>query len=101
MKLCRCGAIVDGKCDRCDKSKATHAGFYSSWKWTKLSVRKRMADPLCEQCLSDGKVTPATEVHHIVGVDESEALRLNWDNLMSVCDECHDKLDGERRGKRV
>lgn len=96
MRLCRCGSIVNGKC-RCDKSTAQHKEFYSSWAWTQLSLRKRTADPLCECCLEDGKVTPASEVHHVVGVDESESLRMQWDNLMSVCSECHDKLEGRRR----
>lgn len=95
-RLCRCGSIVEGRCSKCDY-KATHAEFYSSSRWRKLSERKRRADPLCEKCLGQDKTTAATEVHHIVGVDESESLRYEWSNLMSVCKSCHDALDRERR----
>lgn len=95
MRICRCGAIVDGACDRCDKQPAKHVQFYSSAAWRQMSLRKRKADPLCERCLDEGRTRAATEVHHIVGVDESEQLRLEWSNLMSVCRRCHDEIEGK------
>lgn len=42
-----------------------------------------------------GKVTPASEVHHIVPVRASESLRLDRRNLISVCEECHREIEGK------
>ena len=100
MRLCRCGEIVKGQCKTCDGAESKYKSFYSSNAWRILSERKRIIDPLCERCMSVGKTKPATEVHHIVGV-EVESLRLSIDNLMSVCGECHDVLDAERRAART
>ena len=53
-----------------------------------------MQQPLCEVCLSKGKVTPAEDVHHIDSfLYYNGTLRLwkafDFANLMSVCKECH------------
>lgn len=90
-RLCRCGAIVNGRCARCQPS--THGrttaqrGYDSTWR--RLSERKRAIDPLCERCLNHGRTTPATEVHHIRSIATAPHLRLDPDNLMSVCSACH------------
>ena len=36
-----------------------------------------------------GRVTPATMVHHIVTIEERPDLRLVWENIMSLCLDCH------------
>lgn len=101
MRLCRCGAIVKGRCSTCSKprqSKTAERGYDN--RWTELSKRKRASDPLCERCLDNGKVTAASEVHHIRKIADRPDLRLDWDNLMSVCHECHRELDGVGNAKR-
>ena len=96
MRLCKCGAIVKGRCPTCSKQprqgKTAERGYDN--RWTELSKRKRANDPLCERCLGEGKVTAASEVHHIEKIADRPDLRLAWDNLMSVCHECHKVLDG-------
>lgn len=66
--------------------------FYNSIEWRQLSAAY-MQDRRyqCEQC--NGL---ATEVHHIKPIQTSEGwkLRFDWDNLMSVCVTCHNKLHG-------
>ncbi|MEW6047007.1 MAG: HNH endonuclease signature motif containing protein [Bacillota bacterium] len=52
---------------------------------------KRQADPLCELCLAEGRVTPAEMVHHKVPLREGGEL-LDMGNLVSVCRACHAKL---------
>ena len=99
MRLCRCGAIVKGKCDRCKPATHTRTtgqrGYDHAWRL--LSERKRQNDPLCERCADNGRVTPATEVHHIQSIADAPHLRLTWDNLMSVCAACHAEIEQHRR----
>ena len=38
-------------------------------------------------------VTAATEVHHIVKIKDRPELRLEWSNLMSVCRDCHERIE--------
>lgn len=96
-KLCQCGGVREdrrgGTCQRCGagkqaKSKTTTERGYDG-AWNKLSVRVRQEQPLCECCLINGIVTPATEVHHKVSIEEAPWLRLERSNLMSLCNGCH------------
>jgi 5-methylcytosine-specific restriction enzyme A len=101
MKLCRCGAIVKRRCERCSPKQAhaaTTAERGYDHRWRTLSERKRREDPLCEECMRLGNVTPATEVHHIVSIAAAPHLRLRWTNLASVCSACHARLEQEARG---
>lgn len=50
--------------------------------------------PLCEMCEREGRLTPATEVHHIAPVedmpeDRQVALMFDLHNLMSLCHRHH------------
>jgi 5-methylcytosine-specific restriction protein A len=96
MRMCHCGAIVKGKCDRCKPSsslgKTTAERGYDN-RWRVLSERKRAIDPLCEECERQGVVTAADEVHHVVPISEAPWLRLKWSNLMSVCRACHAEIE--------
>lgn len=59
------------------------------------------AHPLCEDCLEQGRVKAAEEVHHIKpfmrGVDDTEkmALAVDPNNLVSLCHDCHMKRHGK------
>ena len=63
-----------------------------------------VCNPLCEECEKRDRITPVDDVHHIVSFmstdDPLERLRLafDFDNLMSLCDECHAKKHaGDRK----
>ena len=58
--------------------------MYNSPKWKALRKGKLEADPFCEICGME-----ATEVHHRIPHNGNWALFLDWDNLMSICHECH------------
>ena len=51
--------------------------------------------PLCQRCEQDGRITAATEVHHVNPVEdaaedkEKARLLLDAHNLMSLCHQCH------------
>jgi len=58
--------------------------------WLRLRAAKLAEDPLCERCLAAGQTQEAHEVHHKIpfqGLDDP--LRLDWDNLESLCRPCH------------
>ena len=70
--------------------------YYQSRAWRQLREKKIFENPVCENCLHFGIVTPATEVHHLHafgdGNTEEEKWRLLLDkrNLRSLCTRCHD-----------
>ena len=67
--------------------------FYKSKKWkTKRQSILRRDDYLCRECKRYGKTTPATTVHHILPMEQRPDLKLNSLNLISLCNECHNKM---------
>lgn len=45
---------------------------------------------LCQDCIDTGKVTAASEVHHVVKIALDRNRRLDVDNLRCLCGPCHD-----------
>ena len=70
--------------------------YYGSSDWKYLRLWKINTQPLCENCLHYGIVTPAEHVHHVIpfgtGQTELDKWRLLLDpsNVMSVCSSCHE-----------
>ncbi|WP_296090331.1 HNH endonuclease signature motif containing protein [uncultured Alloprevotella sp.] len=70
-------------------------------RWRKMRRQKLSETPLCERCTKEGRVRAATEVHHVVPIEsaisEAEKTRLAYDfnNLQSLCRECHTKTHTE------
>lgn len=54
----------------------------------------RLENGLCEQCRAKGIVKAGTEVHHIVPIDADWGRRLDFDNLILLCRDCHDSKHG-------
>ena len=77
------------------------AAFYNStaWKRCRAAYREQIGN-LCEDCLRDGRFTPAEIVHHIVPVTldnvDDPSITLNFANLRAVCRECHAKEHGAK-----
>ena len=100
-RFCRCGKIVE-----VNKTCVCGAGTRKGWgggsttdrgygsDWRELSKRIRTDRPLCEDCLVNDVVRPATEVHHVVPINTNPGLRLTVSNLKALCKECHDKRHG-------
>ena len=67
-----------------------------SKRWRRLRAWKLRAQPLCEDCLHEGRATAATEVHHVRPLEQArsreEMRRLCFDaqNLRSLCPACHE-----------
>lgn len=82
---------------------ANYIKLINSTRWRNLRLKKLQRQPLCEcdECKNHGKITPATEVHHIVPVEsvttieQMEVLMFDFNNLMSVSHECHARIHQE------
>ena len=94
-RLCRCGRIVSGICEKCSPT-LTHdrttkeRGYGSDWQRLRALVLSEY--PLCQRCEIEGKTKAARHVHHIVPIDVAPWLRLDRNNLLAVCVECHAEL---------
>lgn len=78
---------------------------YNSEKWKKKSEQIKKRDGYkCKRCARYGKNVPAVVVHHIKHVDEYPELAFDNDNLISLCQGCHNKAHPEKiratRGRR-
>ena len=95
-----------GVSDRVAKDKNE---IYQSRKWKELTILKKRANPLCEQCIKDGEaigipggyVKSVECVHHIIPIEtartkeEMRRLAFDWNNLMSLCKSCHARIHKE------
>ena len=70
-------------------------------RWLQLRRYILTAQPLCQRCQAEGRITAATEVHHVRPVEEaihySEKRRRMYDphNLRALCHDCHVKTHTE------
>lgn len=77
--------------------------IYNTARWRELRRIKFMNDPLCEMCLKEGVATPADDVHHIQSfmiVDDlaqRKEIAFDYNNLMSLCDKCHQRMHNGHR----
>lgn len=46
---------------------------------------------LCQECLRQGRITPATEAHHIIPLEERPDLALDVSNGEGLCWSCHEQ----------
>lgn len=76
------------------------AKAYNNSSWRKLRDTYMHEHPLCEECLSKGKITPAVDVHHkdspFKGATVNYNKLLDYNNLMSVCKECHNMIHSKQ-----
>lgn len=99
LQFCHCGQIK-GQC-KCKpvttKRQTTKERGYGH-DWRLLSEQIRADNPLCYDCLSQGRTTPSTQVHHIVPVTSNADLRLDAGNLVPLCGECHEARHRSTQG---
>ena len=92
-----------------DKVAKDKSEIYNSREWKELTILKKRANPLCEQCIKDGEaigipggyVKSVECVHHIIPIEtartkeEMRRLAFDWNNLMSLCKSCHARIHKE------
>jgi 5-methylcytosine-specific restriction protein A len=71
--------------------------FYVTKAW-KLKRLERLArdNYLCQRCKKRNLLTPATMVHHIKPLEDYPELALEIDNLISLCNNCHEQITNRR-----
>lgn len=78
--------------------------FYRTQAWRDVRDYCMHRDSfLCQDCLAEGRYTPAEEVHHIIPLTpeniHSPSIALNPDNLVSLCRSCHKARHGEKNNR--
>jgi 5-methylcytosine-specific restriction protein A len=76
----------------------------NSARWQKLRAVVLNTTPLCADpfLVHRGSPVPATQVDHIIPLDQRPDLAYNLDNLQGLCTFCHSrKTTMERRRKRM
>jgi len=67
--------------------------FYNTkkWKQKRKTILKR-DEYQCRECRRYGKFTPADTVHHIYPLEDYPQYKLNSNNLISLCNTCHENM---------
>lgn len=85
-----CGVLRAARLAEADDRRGTSAERGYDHRWTKVRLMVLRSRPLCEMCHAAGRVTPATDVHHIIarrnGGDDSD------ENLQALCHACHSRI---------
>ena len=69
--------------------------FYQTAEWRRLRAEKfTAANGLCERCYKKDRICKGAEVHHKVPIDRNWDLRLDIDNLILLCADCHNLQHG-------
>lgn len=74
---------------RSKKGSTAQRGYGGRWQ----ALRKRFISqhPYCEQCMKEGRLTPATDVDHIKPHRGCARLLFDENNLQALCHECHSR----------
>lgn len=74
--------------------------FYAESKWRKISALKLATNPCCEDHELSGQTVAGVDVHHCISLYDAWHLRYTWENLRTLCKECHSKYTSIERSKR-
>jgi 5-methylcytosine-specific restriction protein A len=81
-----------------DQQRGTAAARGYDGDWEKVRIAALERDKyLCLHCLAKGIATPAKDVDHIRSISQAPELRLDIDNLQSLCRTCHAKKTTSER----
>ena len=89
--------------DQTSQRRKERMAIYNTARWRKMREAKLLDNPLCEICERNGITRMADDVHHIqsfMSTDNPESrkvLAFDYDNLMSVCDECHSAIHNKNK----
>lgn len=74
--------------------------FHKSKTWqAKRKVILARDKYMCRNCKRYGKRRDATTVHHVTPIDMDYSLRLHSGNLISLCNDCHEKMHNRMTGE--
>ena len=86
-----CPNLVEAGTSYCPAHKPMrkNASAYYDRRWQKVRAAYLARHPLCADCQIVGRLTPATEVHHIIPINEGGGDR--EENLLGLCKSCHSR----------
>ena len=97
------GLVQDNVCSKCgpkpkhgidNRGTAASRGYDANWQ--ALREAYITEHPLCEACMSEGRTRAAALVHHKHAIRQGGDVLPDDDGLMSVCRECHPKVERMR-----
>ena len=62
-------------------------------KWKLLSEAVRRKWPLCMSPWCLDRAEPSVCVHHIIGLEEDHTKAFSMDNIVPLCDHCHQMVE--------
>ena len=77
--------------EKYDRNPAVHRRYGRAGKRIRDSYAA--GHPLCEQCIKEGRITVATEVHHKLPLSRGGTHDIK--NLMALCTPCHSRITAE------
>ncbi|KEH91576.1 HNH endonuclease (plasmid) [Clostridium botulinum C/D str. BKT12695] len=108
--MCSCGNIIKQgtKCPKCSKKydnlvrDKKSRNFYHSRSWiiTRNRIKNR-DNGLCLVCLKSKTITPMDTVHHIEELSNTWSKRLDSNNLISVCNSCHNSIHAKYKKSKI
>lgn len=71
--------------------------FYKSSAWRRKRRKILARDNYeCQVCKQEGRYNKGVVVHHIEHLEDRKDLALEDDNLLTVCEACHNRLHPEK-----
>lgn len=86
---------IDARYNKYVRDPASRKRYGRAWK--RIRDAYMAAHPLCEECDLAGRITPATEVHHVIPL--SNGGTHSRDNLMALCKICHSTITARDGGR--
>lgn len=71
---------------------AESRGYDARWRKARTAYLQR--NPLCNECMKHGTITPATVVDHIIPHRGDRKLFWDEQNWQPLCKSCHDRKTG-------
>ena len=86
-----CPALVNAGDRYCPahKPRRDTSNWHYDRRWRELREIYLAKHPLCAECEKAGRLTPATEIHHIIPLAQGGTDR--DENLMGLCKSCHSR----------
>jgi len=85
-------------------NKQAYQWIYNTPIWKRLRAEKFKANPVCEHCEKEGRVSITEEVHHRIPFEimssreQQQEVAYDRDNLVSLCMDCHKEAHRLLRG---
>ena len=79
---------------RDNRASACKRGYDRDWQRLRLAFLAN--NPLCEDCMSAGRVVPAVHVDHKVAIARGGTN--DWNNLRPLCASCHSRKTAREDG---